>query len=173
MLETEKREELHSFLANKDLQAASKIYPGDSYRLARALEVIMQSHKALTEWQAAKPKMLLPNAIFKKYIVSLAREEIYKKINLRFIGMIKQGALKEAEMLLSMNLPQDSPAMKSHGIPELIQHLQGKISLDEATAKAQQNTRNYAKKQLTWLRKQMPDTQPITEINDIKDICWI
>ncbi|GFZ85491.1 tRNA dimethylallyltransferase [Rickettsiales bacterium] len=170
MLKTEKREQLHDFLVSKDPEAASKIYPGDSYRLGRALEIIMQSNKTPTEWKKARPEMPIPNATFKKYVVNFAREKIYGKINLRFINMMKQGALEEAETLLSMNLPQNSPAMKSHGIPELIQYLQGKISLSQATTKAQQNTRNYAKRQLTWLRKQMPDAQPVASIKDICDI---
>ena len=70
--------------------------------------------------------------------------------------MIDQGAIDEVRALLALNLPADAPSMKSVGIKELTAYINGEISLDHAIATAQQATRNYAKRQLTWLRNQLP-----------------
>ena len=83
------------------------------------------------------------------------REALYAACDARFLRMIAAGALAEAAALAARGLAPDLPAMKAVGVPELLRHLRGEISLDEAIALAQRATRRYAKRQMTWFRHQM------------------
>jgi tRNA dimethylallyltransferase len=71
--------------------------------------------------------------------------------------MIENGAIDEVKKLLSMNLAPHLPAMKAHGVPEIIKYLKGELNLDEAIQIAQTNTRHYAKRQYTWFKNQFPN----------------
>jgi tRNA dimethylallyltransferase len=84
--------------------------------------------------------------------------------------MMEQGALEEVDALMKQNLSEGLPLMRAHGVPELIQHLRGTMSKEDAIAKGQQNTRNYAKRQLTWLRNQFPSAQAIENTQQLKSI---
>ncbi|EEH12513.1 tRNA delta(2)-isopentenylpyrophosphate transferase, partial [Wolbachia endosymbiont of Muscidifurax uniraptor] len=96
------------------------------------------------------------------------REDVYRKINSRFITMIENGAIDEVKKLLSMNLAPHLPAMKAHGVPEIIKYLKGEITLDEAIQIAQTNTRHYAKRQYTWFKKQFLNAEVIDCANKLK-----
>ena len=74
---------------------------------------------------------------------------------MRFDAMLEQGALDEVRALMALGLPGDMPILRAHGAPELAAYLRGEMTLDVAVAKGQQNTRNYAKRQMTWIRHQM------------------
>jgi len=80
-----------------------------------------------------------------------------KRIEARFTKMLAAGAVEEVCALLALKLPPDVPAMKAHGVPWLIRHLNGEISREDAIAGAVMDTRRYAKRQLTWFRNQMKD----------------
>ena len=82
------------------------------------------------------------------------RDDLYARCNQRFKHMIKEGALDEVRAFLHTPLPENLPVMKTLGLRELMSHLKGEISLEEAIRKAQQTTRNYAKRQMTWFRHQ-------------------
>jgi tRNA dimethylallyltransferase len=83
-----------------------------------------------------------------------AREELYATCDARFQEMIARGAVEEARAFLARGLDPDLPAMKTIGLGEIDAHLRGEVSLDDAVKKAQQATRNYAKRQMTWFRNQ-------------------
>jgi tRNA dimethylallyltransferase len=83
-----------------------------------------------------------------------SREELYAACEARFLKMIEQGAVEEARTFLGRNLDPDLPAMKTIGLREIASYLRGTISLDQAIRDAQQATRNYAKRQMTWFRNQ-------------------
>ena len=146
----------HAALAEKDPEAAARLHPSDTQRLIRAYEVVTATGCALAAWQrvetgvAPRPAatvMLLP-----------PREVLYAAIDRRFAAMVQAGALEEVRALLARGLAQELPAMKAVGVPELARHLRGEIGLEAAIALGQQASRNYAKRQMTWLRHQMPAT---------------
>jgi tRNA dimethylallyltransferase len=83
------------------------------------------------------------------------REALYAACDRRFEAMIAAGGIEEARVLMNRGLPPDLPAMKGVGVPELMRHLRGEITLEEAVAAAQRATRRYAKRQMTWFRHQI------------------
>jgi tRNA dimethylallyltransferase len=84
------------------------------------------------------------------------REALYATCDRRFLGMLEAGALNEVRALLALGLDPGLPVMKALGVPELAAHLNAALPLQSATAQAQQATRRYAKRQMTWLRTQLP-----------------
>ncbi|WP_449686558.1 hypothetical protein [Aerophototrophica crusticola] len=92
---------------------------------------------------------------FLPLVVEPPRDRLYAQCDARFLAMLEQGALDEVRQLAVLGLDPDLPAMKALGVPELLAHLRGEVPLADATARAQQMTRNYAKRQLTWFRHQL------------------
>jgi tRNA dimethylallyltransferase len=135
---------------------ATRLPPGDRQRLMRAWEVVRATGITLGEWQA-RPATASPYR-FAALLLAPPREALYATCGARFRAMIEAGALDEAAALGQRGLDPDLPAMKAVGVPELLRHLRGEVSLDEAVAAAQRATRRYAKRQMTWFRHQMvPD----------------
>jgi tRNA dimethylallyltransferase len=143
-------------LAALDPVAANRLPPGDSQRLMRAFEVVRATGRPIGEWHSGTAPA--PPYRFASVLLAPPREALYAACNARFLGMIAQGALDEAAALAARGLDPTLPAMKAVGVPELLRHWQGDITLDETVAAAQQATRRYAKRQMTWFRHQMaPD----------------
>jgi tRNA dimethylallyltransferase len=136
-----------------DPAAASRLPAGDRQRLLRAWEVVCATGRPIGEWQkrASGPAPLR----FATILIMPPREALYDACDRRFATMIAEGALDEAAALAARALPSDLPAMKGVGVPELMRHLRGEISLDDAIALAQRATRRYAKRQMTWFRHQI------------------
>ncbi|OEY86770.1 tRNA (adenosine(37)-N6)-dimethylallyltransferase MiaA [Wolbachia pipientis] len=152
------KKEFYQLVLNKDPKILGKIAVNDSYRLSRALEVATETGYSIFTWQESnRISTTLQN--FKIYKILPDREYIYHKINSRFVTMIKSGAIDEIKFLLDMNLDPHLPAMKAHGVPEIIKYLNGEIALTEAIQIAQANTRHYAKRQYTWFKNQFPDSE--------------
>jgi tRNA dimethylallyltransferase len=128
----------------------------DRQRLVRAWAVWLASGKSLSRWQQQGSKPLYPLQYFRYWQVELPREELYRRCDARFETMIGQGALAEVRALLELGVGLDAPSMKSVGIKELSACITAQEKLEDAVAAAQQATRNYAKRQLTWLRHQPP-----------------
>lgn len=128
----------------------------DKQRLTRAFEVWLASGKPLSWWQTQGASRAYEPERFEVNLIELDRAELYKRCDQRFINMLADGAVEEVKQLLSLNLSSELPVMKVIGVKELAAHLDGKITLPEAVEKAQQATRNYAKRQLTWFRHQLP-----------------
>lgn len=130
--------------------------PKDKQRLLRALEVLVATGKPLREWQ--QKTKTGRNAGYRYAIIYLdpPRETLYEAIDRRFDDMMARGALAEARTLASLGLRADLPAMKAVGVRELLAHLRGEMDLATAVAKAKQASRNYAKRQTTWFRHQLP-----------------
>jgi tRNA dimethylallyltransferase len=155
------REELHSLLAAKDPGMAAQLKPGDTQRLLRALEVVEATGISLAIWQKQASKPTFPDAEFTSFFVDMPRDTVYANINQRFEKMMENGAVAEVEALLAQNLPADTPILRAHGVPEIAAMLAGTMTPAEAITRAQQYTRNYAKRQMTWIRNQMPDAIPV------------
>lgn len=141
---------LYDRLKNLDPKAADKIHPNDLIRIIRALEVYEKSGKRISElqqqWESGNPRYK-----FLAFGLDRPRDELYERINARVDQMMKDGLLGEACRLLKYD--KNMISMNCFGYKELFDHLEGKISIDEAIRLIKQNTRRFAKRQLTWFRK--------------------
>ena len=143
----------HARLKDRDRASAERLQPGDTQRLIRAWEVVEATGTPLSEWQA-EPAGRPPFA-FDAVVLLPPREPLYAACDARFLQMIGEGAIEEARNLAALRLDPALPAMKALGVPDLLAHVRGEIPLNEAVARTQQATRNYAKRQLTWFRHQL------------------
>jgi len=156
-LERDGVEALHAELARRDPPSAERLRPRDRARIARALEVIEATGRPLADWHREGLPPLLPPGSHRALFIAPDRETLYARIDARFEAMLKSGALDEVAALAARHLDPLLPAMKAHGVPALIRHLRGEISLDEASAIGRADTRHYAKRQFTWFRHQLPE----------------
>ena len=143
-------------LVEHDWASAERIQAGDRQRLIRALSVVQATGQPLSAWQAATPPTLQPGT-FTAAVLDPSRAALYARCDARLEAMAEGGALDEVTALLGRELSPALPAMKALGVRELSEHLHGRISLAEAVAQAQLQTRRYAKRQSTWFRNQTPD----------------
>jgi tRNA dimethylallyltransferase len=150
-------EVLHAELARRDRISAELLKPRDRSRIARALEVIEATGRSLTDWHREGLPPLLPPGTFRALFLAPDRDLLYARIDARFEAMLKAGALEEVARLAARKLDPLLPAMKAHGVPSLISHLAGEITLEEATAIGKADTCHYAKRQFTWFRHQLPE----------------
>jgi tRNA dimethylallyltransferase len=150
-------EVLHAELARRDKVSAERLKPRDRSRIARALEVIEATGRSLTDWHREGLPPLLPENSFRALFLSPERDSLYARIDARFDAMLDAGALEEVGRLAGRELDPLLPAMKAHGVPPLISHLAGEITLEEAAEKGRADTRHYAKRQFTWFRHQLPE----------------
>ena len=155
-------EVLHAELAQADALGAARLKPADRQRIARALEVVLATGRALSAWHAEETTPLLDSTQIVKLFVSPDRAELYARIDARFDAMLTAGALEEVKKLAARQLDPQLPAMKAHGVPWLIQYLQGRITLEEASRQAKLDVRHYAKRQYTWFRHQLADWTPVS-----------
>ncbi|MDA9524224.1 tRNA delta(2)-isopentenylpyrophosphate transferase [Bradyrhizobium sp. CCBAU 11434] len=150
-------EALHAELARHDPRAAERLNLRDRTRIARALEVIEATGRSLLDWHHEGQPPLLPKGGFRAVFLAPERDELYARIDARFDAMLRAGALEEVEQLAARSLDPLLPAMKAHGVPALIRHLRGELSLEEAATIGRADTRHYAKRQFTWFRHQLPE----------------
>jgi tRNA dimethylallyltransferase len=148
---------LHAELQRRDPVSAARLNPNDRTRVARALEVIAATGRSLTAWQQEGLPALIDPARAVRIFIAPDRAALYGRIDARFATMLAAGALDEVRRLAARQLDPLLPAMKAHGVPWLIRHLAGEISLVAAADKARQDTRHYAKRQFTWFRHQLGD----------------
>jgi tRNA dimethylallyltransferase len=156
-LERDGVEALHAELAQRDPAAAERLKPRDRTRIARALEVVEATGRSLSDWHRDGLPPLLPAGSFSALFLEPERDALYARIDARFDAMLKAGALEEVARLAARSLDPLLPAMKAHGVPALIAHLKGEITLEEAAAAGRGDTRHYAKRQFTWFRHQLPE----------------
>jgi tRNA dimethylallyltransferase len=150
-------EALHAELARHDAVSAERLKPRDRTRIARALEVVEATGRSLTDWHREGLPPILPPGEFTALFLSAEREALYARIDARFDAMLMAGALEEVAVLAARNLDPLLPAMKAHGVPALIRHLRGELTLEEAATIGRADTRHYAKRQFTWFRHQLPE----------------
>lgn len=162
-LEREGLAALHEELTRIDEAAGQRIEPNDKQRTLRALEVYAATGKTLTEWQN-QPMSDPPLAgALARLVLMPARDWLYARCNQRFEAMFAGGALDEAETMAALGLAADKSAMKALGLKELIAFQHGAMTAEEACMHAQQQTRRYAKRQMTWFRNQMTDWHFLNE----------
>jgi tRNA dimethylallyltransferase len=156
-LERDGVEALHVALALRDPVSAERLKPRDRTRIARALEVVEATGRALTDWHREGLPPLLPPETFSALFLDPDRDALYARIDARFETMLAAGALEEVAALAARRLDPLLPAMKAHGVPALIRHVQGEITREEAAGIGRADTRHYAKRQFTWFRHQLPE----------------
>jgi tRNA dimethylallyltransferase len=152
---------LHDRLKEKDPEAALRIHPNDEIRIIRALEVCELTKKTITGLQK-KGEYEPEEFEFVKIGLKLDRKRLYERINQRVNQMIKDGLLDEVIKIKQMGyaLPQKDLPWKTLGYKELFLYLEGKLTLEKASDLIKRNTRRYAKRQLTWFKKE-------------KDVTWL
>ena len=148
-------------LAALDPDAEARIARGDRQRLLRALAVAEHTGRPLSAWQADTAPSLAPGD-WRAVALEPPRAALYAACDSRLATMFESGAIEEVAALHGRRLGPALPAMKAVGVREIIEHLEGRLTREEALARAQQETRRYAKRQLTWLRNQTPDWPRIT-----------
>jgi len=142
-------------LASHDPGAAARIGARDRQRLIRAWAVHQATGKPLSHWQELPPEPApFPHTAL---YLNPPRAVLYERCNRRLEAMLAEGALEEVEALLARDLDPQLPAMKALGVPDLAAYLRGTMSLEGALAAAQQATRRFAKRQLTWFRHRLPE----------------
>jgi tRNA dimethylallyltransferase len=148
-------------LAGPDPAAALRIAPGDRQRLVRAWEVYAGSGTPLSDWQAGG-EPALAEGTWNAVALEPPRDALYARCDARLSAMVEAGALDEVRALAARHLDPALPILKAVGVREMARHLRGEITLSEALSAAQQQTRNYAKRQTTWMRGQMADWPRLT-----------
>jgi tRNA dimethylallyltransferase len=149
-------EELHAELASRDPDSAARLRPSDRLRILRALEVLEATDRPLVSFQGRKSRGALAEVSTARIFLAPDRDLLRKRIDARFLAMIKAGALDEVKALAARGLDPMLPVVRAHGVPGLLAHLRGEILLEDAVARGQADTRRYAKRQFTWFRHQMP-----------------
>jgi tRNA dimethylallyltransferase len=147
---------LHAELAARDPATAARLKIGDRARVTRALEVVMATGRSLTAWHETNKPPGIDLARAAKVFLMPDRDELASRIDARFDGMIAAGAVEEVSALAARRLDAFLPAMKAHGVPWLIRHLNGEMALADAVEQAKRDTRRYTKRQATWFRNQLP-----------------
>jgi tRNA dimethylallyltransferase len=166
-------EHLHKILQRVDPTSAQKLFPRDYPRVMRALEVFFQTGYRLSELQQNRPKT--PEFVnrIKIFALNPPRNLLYEKINQRTEKHFSNGLIEEVENLRKMGLKDSSNALGSHGYRRVCEFLRGERTLESAIEKTKQDIRNYAKRQITWFKR-----ENVTWLNgfgtdqNIKDLLW-
>lgn len=147
------REYLHKLLSKVDPQGAEKIEPRDLVRTTRALEVYLVTHRSFSQLQR---EWVYSRANFTPLKIGLRREckRLYQLIDQRVEEMIEKGLVDEVKRLLDMGFSPQLSTLRSPGYKETICYLKGETNLQEAKELIKRDTRRYAKRQLTWLRRE-------------------
>lgn len=145
-------EALHEELTRLDPASAAQIHPNNVRRVIRALEIFHCTGKMMSEYQKEQePDLLYQTALIG---LTMEREKLYERINLRVELMMDDGLLDEVRRLYDSGL-RDCQSIQAIGYKEVYEFFEGKVSLDVAVENLKQNSRRYAKRQLTWFRNKM------------------
>ncbi len=141
---------LYEIITSTDAQTAERLSPNDSTRIRRAVEIWFHTKKTLSYWHNIPTKTFYPKEDFLTIYIKPKREELDKRLRIRFDKMIEQGALEEVKQLLTYHLSDSLPAMRALGVQELKKYIENECSLNEAIELGKLHTRQYAKRQSTW-----------------------
>jgi len=150
-------EAFHDEVNHLDPVSGARLPVGDTQRLLRAWEVSIFTGRAFSSWQDEPRILPLPDVRFATIAITPPRDELYAAIDARFLRMVDEGALDEIKALEALGFRADLPLMKALGVPQLLDYVAGDVPLEDAITQAQKLSRNYAKRQLTWVRNQIED----------------
>lgn len=148
-------EYLHSLLSEKDPAAAASIHPHNIKRVIRALEFYEQNQKPISQHNLEERQKESPYAL-SYFVLNMPRELLYRRIDERVDRMMEEGLLQEVQMLLDMGVHRPMTSMQAIGYKEIADYLEGVYPLEEAVRVLKRDTRHFAKRQLTWFRRE-PD----------------
>ncbi|AND84805.1 tRNA (adenosine(37)-N6)-dimethylallyltransferase MiaA [Clostridium tyrobutyricum] len=143
---------VHSLLKEVDGDSYEKLYPNDLKRVIRALEVYKLTGKPIGKFNKNTNQYDIPFKIY-YFVLNMDRDKLYEKINRRVDIMMSNGLIDEVKKLKSMGYDMSIQSMKGIGYKEILNYLDGKMSLDSTVDLIKKNSRHYAKRQLTWFRK--------------------
>ena len=149
-------EELHARLRKIDPLTAERLRPTDPQRILRALEIFAATGAPLASFHNARGKPLLDAARCQCIFIAPEKDELNLRINARFDAMMAAGALDEARRLFARGLDPTLPAMRAVGVPGLLAFLREECSLEAAVERGKRDSRQYAKRQFTFARTQLP-----------------
>jgi len=144
------RERFFAELSARDPETAAKLRLSDTQRILRAADVLEATGTPLSDWQRVSGTPVLAGLEYRSYVIAPPREVLNARLEHRFRAMIAAGALEEVRALAG--LEESLPAARALGVPQLLRHLDGELSLEAAIAAAHIETRQYAKRQETWFR---------------------
>ena len=159
LAQSEGAEALHAQLAQVDPQAAGQIHANNIKRVIRALEFYEKTGTPISAHNAAERTKQSPYG-FAYFVLTDRREHLYERIDARVDAMMEQGLLGEVKKLRDMGYTRDLVSMQGLGYKELLAYLDGECSLDEAVYMIKRDTRHFAKRQLTWFRRE-------------RDVIWV
>ncbi|MBF0445437.1 MAG: tRNA (adenosine(37)-N6)-dimethylallyltransferase MiaA, partial [Magnetococcales bacterium] len=162
---------MHERLAGIDPELAARLPPTDSQRICHGLTVYVATGRTLSKWHDLQPPP--PDFDILKLALDWPREKLNERINLRFDLMVAEGFLGEVEYILE-HFARDHPAMKAVGYRQMFAYFDGEVSLEEAIEWGKRESRRYAKRQMTWLRREegvqwIPWDRPEEAINKVKN----
>ncbi|MBL0318941.1 MAG: tRNA (adenosine(37)-N6)-dimethylallyltransferase MiaA [Alphaproteobacteria bacterium] len=172
-------ERFYELLLIKDPQIKEHLHVGDSQRMVRAMEVLEETGESLYLFQKMPASLFYSDDQFKLFFLELPREKLYDRCNKRFVAMVEAGAIAEVKNLDGLGLDPNLPAMRAHGVPELLHYIHETIPLDKAIETAQKNTRHYVKRQFTWFKHQLPQAtrinaeDPHKAVQEIRKLCLL
>lgn len=146
----------YAALAREDPARAAVLAPADVARISRALEVVRSTGRPFADWQAERTGGIGGTVRLHPLVLLPERQWLYGRCNQRFAAMWQGGAIDEVTTLLARGLDPDLPVMRAIGVPEITAFLRRTLGEQDAIEAGQQATRNYAKRQFTWLRTQTP-----------------
>lgn len=158
LADREGNQAVHRLLAEKDPDAAEKIHPNNIRRVIRALEVCRLTGKTFTQVNMESRRQRMYDALI--FAIDTDREVLYERINHRVDRMIDEGLVEEVQGLRNMGISREHTSMQAIGYKELMEFLDGNCNFDEAVEKIKQESRRYAKRQITWFKRN-------------KDIHWV
>lgn len=152
--------EAYRLLGREDPEAAARLHLSDTTRIARALEVVRSTGRPLAAWQAERVGGIGEQISLRPLILLPPRDWLYARCDQRFEAMLNDAGIAEVEALVARSLDPALPVMRAIGVREVAAMLDGSMTRAEALAAGQQATRNYAKRQYTWFRRQPPEPWP-------------
>ena len=152
--------EAHAALAVEDREAAVRLRAGDTTRIARALEVVRSTGRTLKSWQAEKHGGIGGEVSLAPLILLPPRDWLHARCDQRFEAIFSDAGIEEVRRLLARHLPALAPVMRAIGVREIAAFLHGETSREAALAAGRIATRQYAKRQYTWFRRQPPEAWP-------------
>ncbi len=147
-------EHLHRLLQRLDPESAAELYPRDWPRVQRAIEVRLQTGRPMSQQKGERPKPHESAGRLRLFVLNPNRAELYQRINERTKQHFTDGLVAEVEALLAQGVPPQSNALGAHGYRRVVEYIHGQRDLASAIEQTKQDVRNYAKRQLTWFRRE-------------------
>jgi tRNA dimethylallyltransferase len=147
-------EHLHRLLRRLDPATAARLNPRDWSRVQRAVEVRLQTGASISEQRGAQPAPPPHAARLRIFALQPPRAELYRRINERTEAHFRAGLVEEVRGLLARGVAADSSALGAHGYRRVVEHLRGERTLEDAIEQTKLDVRHYAKRQLTWFRRE-------------------